>query len=47
MAKRSQLVNIGDTDANADWIKSPENRESEQRIADELAKRRELENQDS
>jgi hypothetical protein len=32
-------VNIGDTDENADWIKTPENRASEQAIHDELARR--------
>jgi hypothetical protein len=36
---RRKSINIGDTDENADWIKTPENRESERRIHDELAKR--------
>jgi len=44
MAKRKVIVNIGDTDENADWIKTPKNRETEQQIADELAKRYEVEN---
>jgi len=35
MAKK---INIGDTDENADWIKTPENRESERRIHEELAR---------
>ena len=32
-------VNIGDTDENADWIKTPKNRASEKRIHDKLAKK--------
>jgi len=43
MTKHRGIVNIGDTDANADWIKTPENRESERRIHEELAKKREEE----
>jgi len=31
------VVNVDDTDRNADWIKTPENRKSEQAIHDELA----------
>ena len=31
-------VNIGDTDENADWIKTPENRKSEREIHEKLAK---------
>ena len=31
-------VNIGDTDENADWIKTPENRASEAAIHEELAR---------
>ena len=38
MAKKRPRVNIGDTDENADWIKTPENRESERRIHEELAR---------
>jgi hypothetical protein len=44
VAKRKQTVNIGNTDKNADWIKTPDNRRTEQHIADELAKRHEAEN---
>ena len=36
--RHKQIVNIGDTDENADWIKTPENRESERRIHEKLAK---------
>ena len=32
------LINIGDTDENADWIKTPENRKSEREIHEKLAK---------
>jgi hypothetical protein len=39
MAKRRGTVNIGNTDANADWIKTPENRETERLIHDDLEKR--------
>jgi hypothetical protein len=33
------VVNIGDSDENADWIKTPEYRASEAAIHEELAKR--------
>ena len=35
---KKKVWNIGNTDENADWIKTSENRESEARIHDELAK---------
>jgi len=35
---KKQTINIGDTDKNADWIKTPENRKSEAEIHDALAK---------
>jgi len=38
MTKHKKVVNIGDTDKNADWIKTPKNRESERRIHEELEK---------
>ena len=38
MKRHTKPVNIGDTDENADWIKTPENRESERRIHEKLAK---------
>lgn len=31
-------VNIGDTDKNADWLRTPEGKESEKRIHDKLEK---------
>ena len=37
--KIKQTINIGDTDKNADWIKTPENRKSEAEIHAELAKK--------
>jgi len=40
MKQHTEVVNIGDTDENADWIKTPENRESESEIHDKLAKER-------
>lgn len=33
-----KTVNIGDTDRNADWILTPEQREEEMAIHDELAR---------
>ena len=38
MKQHISVVNIGDTDENADWIKTPENRKSEREIHDRLAK---------
>ena len=32
-------INIGDTDENADWIKTPENRKSEREIHERLEKK--------
>jgi len=40
---KGKVWNIGDTDENADWIKTPENRESERRIHEELARQLEAE----
>ena len=36
MTQHTQIVNIGDTDENADWIKTPENRKSEREIHEAL-----------
>lgn len=33
------VINIGDTDENADWIKTPESRAREKKIHERLAKR--------
>jgi len=38
MKQHTGIVNIGDTDENADWIKTPENRKSEREIHEKLAK---------
>jgi len=47
MTKRKRKpINIGDTDENADWIKTPENRTSEERIHEDLAQREEAERAD-
>jgi len=35
-------TNIGNTDENADWIKTPENRASERAIHDEIVRRHRL-----
>ena len=43
MKKRSVVINIGDTDKNADWIKTPKNRKSEREIHEALAKEYEKE----
>jgi len=37
--KYERTVNIGDTDENADWIKTPENRKREREIHEKLAKK--------
>lgn len=39
--KRKGVVNIGDTDINADWIKTEENRRTEREIHNRLAQRTE------
>ena len=39
MKKKPVVINIGDTDENADWIKTDENRASETAIHAELARR--------
>jgi len=36
--RHTARINIGDTDENADWIKTPENRKSEREIHEKLAK---------
>lgn len=36
---RHKRVNIGDTDENADWIKTAKNRKSEKKLHDGLAKK--------
>ena len=38
-------LNIGDNDRNADWIKTPKNRKTEQQIADAIAKELEDDNE--
>jgi len=35
--KQKQTINIGDTDKNADWIKTPKNRKTEAEIHAKLA----------
>lgn len=40
MAKKVIKVNIGNTDENADWIKTKENKKTERKIHKELAKRK-------
>ena len=47
MKRYTQRVNVGDTDENADWIKTPENRESERKIHDELGEEFEHEREQS
>lgn len=37
MAKKLRIINVGDTDANADWIKTAKSRAEEERIYQELA----------
>ena len=46
MTRHTQVVNIGDTDENADWIKTPENRKSEREIHEQLAREHGEEDQD-
>jgi hypothetical protein len=36
MVKRNVVVNIGDTDENADWIKTKKNRREEREIHEAL-----------
>ena len=43
MSLNTTVINIGNTDQNADWIKTPENRASEARIHEELARQLEAE----
>ncbi len=43
MTEHEEIVNIGDTDENADWIKTPENRKTEKEIHDKLAEEQEKE----
>ena len=43
MPKRHKPINIGDTDKNADWIKTPENRKSERKVHDRLVEEYEKE----
>jgi hypothetical protein len=36
MATQSGVVNIGNTDANADWLRTPKKRKVEEQIHEEL-----------
>lgn len=47
MKSQTKVVNIGDTDENADWIKTAENRERERALHDELARKQEKKRQES
>lgn len=40
MVEHTEVVNIGDTDTNADWIKTAQNRKEEEAIHDSLAKKK-------
>ena len=46
MKQHTEFVNIGDTDQNADWIKTPKNRRSERRIHEQIQREREKEQQE-
>lgn len=37
MPERLRIINVGDTDANADWIKTAASRAEEERIYQEVA----------
>jgi len=36
VVEHTQIINIGDTDQNADWLKTPENRRTEREIHEQL-----------